>query len=320
MQGYYVAGMYVSGDHLCHANVDVAGFWRNLKKGGRVWVNSFQRNVKGLSNQYNAGVAGLGAGMKGHHFGTNKTAGKVGYAIGSGVRNAGNAISNTASRTARGADQAGKRARSGFEAGRRGWGYETNSIAGRAGHVAGRAARAVSNIPDNMREAAGNARFGYQAGRKGQKWMMTNTSMKIGYAAGNAARHINDAASTAKQWGSEAISKARSFIDRLFSGLTAAKAAFNIGAQGKKTPGGNAAVKAGNVAGLAISALKSGASEAISAGKTFMQSVFEAVGQARNKLRKMNPIRTMAQKKKNQKIFSQGIETAVGGAGRGKYS
>lgn len=213
MQGYYVAGMYVSGDHLCHANVDVAGFWRNLKSGGRVWVNSFQRNVQGLGTGFRTGLQG-----KRTHF----------------TKTPGAAAANTIGRSVR-------------------------SVGNAAGRVA-KQAKWIAGVNKT------NAKIGYNAGKYGwdRKKLVGNSVVgNASYAVGRASKHISDAANTVKEWGSQQIGKARDFISKLFNPKD-------------NTVGG----KIGGFVQKAVSNLKETAGKAITAGKSFMQQVFEAVNSA----------------------------------------
>ena len=182
MQGYYVAGMYVSGDHLCHANVDVAGFWRNLKSGGRVWVNSFQRNVKGLASNVGKGIS------KGYRIGSQGKA----LQFGPTPQRAKNDPAYNV-------------------------GYKIGTASVRVGHTAGRVARGARQFGESARTQVRDAGTGFRTALQGRQMRFTKSAgAKVGYAAGKAAKHISDAASTVIHWGSEQIGKAKTFIEKLF--------------------------------------------------------------------------------------------------------
>ena len=250
MQGYYVAGMYVSGDHLCHANVDVAGFWRNLKSGGRVWVNSFQRNVKGLASNVGKGIS------KGYRIGSQGKA----LQFGPTPQRAKNDPAYNV-------------------------GYKIGTAALRAGHAAGTATRAIStgarNVARTVRADAKNVgkmagyvgqgvKKGFVAGYRGNEINIAprkEGQNRVGYAIGagsiRAGQAIGKAAKTVKEWGGKAIDKAKTFITNLFS---------KIGDGAKAIPG---------LVNKAVTTLKTEAPGALEKGKTFMTQVFEAVNTAR---------------------------------------
>lgn len=263
MEAYYVAGIQVGGNRcLSHANVDVKGFWRNIKGGGRVWVQPFQRTVQGMATSV------------GNYANNAKRAVSVNYSLG----------------------------KAGLTP------MKPKSIYSKAGYAAGQVTKGANQLKRNVSNAATtvgkkgkwiagvnkmNAKVGYSAGKYGwdrQKLVGNSLAGNAGYVAGRitrgatkAAENVGRAANTVKEWGSQQLNKAKDFISNLFSSMRAGKAAFNVGAQGHETRGGNAAVKAGNLLGRAVSALKQAAPKALQAGQTFMETVFKAVGEVARK-------------------------------------